>query len=288
MDCSGPDLPVPISWSLPKFLSISSVMPSSHLILWHPFLLLPSIFPSIKDFSNESALRIRWPKYWSFSFSISPSNEYSGLISLKIDWDDLLAVQRTLRSHLQHHISKASILQCSVFFTVHLSQPYMTTEKTIAFTRRTLVGKVMSLILNMLSRLVITFLPRNLLISWLQSPSAVILEYYSTLKRNEVGSFVEIWRVCHTGWSTSPGSWSRHISWYLQPPCFMYIKESILNLDSSHITGRAEHKRRWKGVNKGKPGNPSLINRSSLISAGFHCTDDRKHQLTYTAASLVL
>ena len=164
----------------------------------------------------------------------------------------------------------------------------MTTGKTIALTRRTFVGKVMSLILNMLSRLVITFLPRNLLISWLQSPSAVILEYYSTLKRNEVGSFVEIWRVCHTGWSTSPGSWSRHISWYLQPPCFMYIKESILNLDSSHITGRAEHNRRWKGVNKGKPGNPSLINRSSLISAGFHCTDDRKHQLTYTAASLVL
>ena len=153
-------------------------MPSNHLILCHPLLLLPSIFPSIRVFSNESALHIRWPKCWSFSFSISPSNEHSGLISFKMDWLCLLALQEPLNSLLQHHSSKASILQCSGFFTVQLSHPYMTTGKTIALTRRTLVGKGMSLLLNMLSRLVITFLPRSkrLLISWLQSPSAVILE----------------------------------------------------------------------------------------------------------------
>ena len=153
-------------------------MPSNHLIFCRPLLLLPSIFPSIKVFSNESVLLIRWPKYQSFSFSISPSNEYSGLISFRIDWLDLLAVQGTLKSLLQHHSSKASILQCSAFFTVQPSHPYMTTGKTIALTRQTLVGKIMSLLLNMLSRLVITFLPRSkcLLISWLQSPSAVILE----------------------------------------------------------------------------------------------------------------
>ena len=152
-------------------------MPSNHLILCCPLLLLPSVFPSIKVFSNESALHIRWPKYWSFSFSISPSNEYSGLISFRIDGFDL-AVQRTLKSLLQHHSLKASILQCSSFFMVQLSHPYMTTGKTIALTKWTFVGKVMSLLLNMLSRLVITFLPRSkhLLISWLQSPSAVILE----------------------------------------------------------------------------------------------------------------
>ena len=151
-------------------------MPSNHLILCRP-LLLPSIFPSIRVFSNESALHIRWPKYWSFSLSISPSNEYLGLISFRMDWLDLVAVQGTLKS-LQHHSSKASILQCSAFFIVQLSHPYMTTGKTIALTRRIFVGKVMSLLLNMLSRLVITFLPRNkcLLISWLQSPSAMILE----------------------------------------------------------------------------------------------------------------
>ena len=147
-----------------------------HLIHYCPLLLLPSIFSSITVFSNESVLRIRWPKYWSFSFSISPSNEYSGLISFRIDWFDLLAVQGTLEILLQHHSSKASILQCSAFFTVQLSHPYMTTGKTIALTRQTFVGKVMSLLFNMLSRLVITFLPRSkrLLISWLQSPSAVI------------------------------------------------------------------------------------------------------------------
>ena len=153
-------------------------MPSSHLILCHPLLLLPSIFHSIGVFSNESVLRIRWPKYWSFSFSISPSNEYSGLISFRMDWFDILAVQGTLKSLLQHHSSQASILRCSAFFIVQLSHPYMTTGKTIASTRWTFVGKVMFLLFIMLSRLAIAFLPRSkcLLISWLQSPSAVILE----------------------------------------------------------------------------------------------------------------
>ena len=153
-------------------------MPSNHLILCCPLLLLPSIFPSIRVFSNESVLHIRWPKYWSFSFSISPSNEYSGLISFRMDWLDLLTVQGTLKSILLHHSSKASILQCLAFFIVQLSNPYMTTGKTIALTRWTFVGKVMSLLFNMLSRLVIVFLPKSkhLLISWLQSPSAVILE----------------------------------------------------------------------------------------------------------------
>ena len=153
-------------------------MPSSHLILCCSLLLLPPIPPSIRVFSNESALRMRWPKYWSFSFSIIPSKEHPGLISSRMDWLDLLAVQGTLKSLLQHYSSKASILQCSAFLTVQLSHPYMTSGKTIALTRRTFVGKVMSLLLNMLSRLVITLLPRSkhLLISWLQSPSAVILE----------------------------------------------------------------------------------------------------------------
>ena len=148
------------------------------IFLCHPLLLLLPIPPSIRVFSNESALRMRWPKHWSFSFSISPSNEHPGLISFRMDWLDLLAVQGTLKSLLQHHSSKASILRCSAFFTVQLSHPYMTTGKTIALNRWTFVGKVMSLLLNMLSRLVITFLPgsKRLLISWLQSPSAVILE----------------------------------------------------------------------------------------------------------------
>ena len=153
-------------------------MPSNHLILCHPLLLPPSIFPSIRVFSNESALCMRWPKYWSFSFSISPSNVYSGLISFRMDWLDLLAVQGTLKSLLQYHSSKASILQHSDFFIVHLSHPYMTTGKAIALTRRTFVVKVMSLLFNILSRLVITFLPRSkrLSISWLRSPSTVILK----------------------------------------------------------------------------------------------------------------
>ena len=153
-------------------------MPSNHLIFCCPLLFPPSIFPSIRVFSNESVLRIRWPKYWSFSFNISPSNEHPGRISLRMDWLDLLAVQGTLKSLLQHHSSKASILWWSAFFTVQLSPPYMTTGKTRALTRGAFVGKVMSQLLNILSRLVITFLPRSkcLLISWLQSPSAVILE----------------------------------------------------------------------------------------------------------------
>ena len=159
-------------------MSIDSVMPSNHLILCCPLLRLPSIFPNIRVFSSESALHIRWPKYWSFRFNISLSNEHSGLISFMMDWLDLLAVQGTLKSLLQHHSSKVSILQCSAFFIVQLSHPHMTTGKTIALTRRTFVDKVMSLLFNMLSRLVMTFLPRSkrLLISWLQSPSAVILE----------------------------------------------------------------------------------------------------------------
>ena len=166
------------SQNLLKLMSIESLMPSNHLILCHPLLLPPSIFPSIWFLSNESVLRIRWPKYWSFSFSISPSNEYSGLISFRMDWLDLLGVQGTLKSLLQHHSSKASILQHSAFFIVQLSHPYMTTGKIIALTRRTFVGKLMSLLFYPLSRLVIAFLPRSkrLLISWLQSPSVVILE----------------------------------------------------------------------------------------------------------------
>ena len=166
------------SWSLPKLMSIELVMPSNHLILCRPLLLLPSIFPSIRGFSNESALCIRWPKYWSFSFNISPSNEHSGLISFRMSWLDLLEVQWILKSLLQHHSSKASILRCSAFFIVQLLHPYVTTGKTIALTRCTFVDKVMSLLFNILSRLVITFLPRSkhLLILWLQSPSAVILE----------------------------------------------------------------------------------------------------------------
>ena len=161
-----------------RLTSIESVMPSSHLILCHPLLLLPPIPPSMRVLSNESTLRMRWPKYWSFSFSIIPSKEIPGLISFRTDWLNLLAVQGTLKSLLQHHSSKASILRHSAFFTVQLSHPSMTTGKTIALTRETFVGKVISLLSNMLSSLVITFLPRSkrLLISSLQSPSAVILE----------------------------------------------------------------------------------------------------------------
>ena len=166
------------SQSLPKLMSIESVIPSNHLTLCCPLRLLPSIFPSVRVFSNESLLHSRWPRYWSFSFCISPSNEHPGLISFRMDWLELLAVQGTLKSLLQHPSSKASILQCSAFFIVQLSHPYMTPGKIIALTRRTFVDKIMSLLFNMLSRLVITFLPRSnrLLISWLQSPSAVILE----------------------------------------------------------------------------------------------------------------
>ena len=168
-----------ISQSLLELMSIESVMSFNHRILCRPLLLLPSIFPSIRVFFKESVIHIRWPKYWSFSFSISPSNEYSGTDSFRMDWLDHLAVNGTLKSLLQHHSSKASILQCSAFFMTQLSHPYMTTGKTIALTLQTFVGKVMTLLFNMLLRLVITFLPRSkqLLIFWLQSPSAVILEH---------------------------------------------------------------------------------------------------------------
>ena len=166
------------SRSSPRLTSIESVMPSSHLILCRPLLLPPSVFPSIKVFSNESTLCVRWPNYWSFSVNIICSNEHSGLITFRMDWLALLAVQGTLKILLQHHSSKASILRCSAFFIGQLSHQFMTTGKTIPLTRHTFVGKVIYLILNVLSRLVITFLPRSkrLLISWLQSPSAVILE----------------------------------------------------------------------------------------------------------------
>ena len=186
MDCRAPGFPV--HHQLPEFTHThvhELVMPSNHLLLCRPLLLPPSIFPSIRIFSNESALHLRWPKYWSFSFNISPSNEYSGLISFRMDWLGLLAVQGTLKSLLQHHSSKASVLWCSAFFIVQLSHPYMSTGKTIALTRWTLaltrqtfVGKVKSLLFNTLSMLVIAFLPRKkrLLISWLQSPYAVVLE----------------------------------------------------------------------------------------------------------------
>ena len=190
-------------------MSIDSVMPSNHLILCYP-LLLPSIFPSIRVFSNESVLHIKWPNYWSFSFSVSPSNEYSGLISFRIDWLDLLAVQGTLKSLRQHHSSKASILRCSAFFTVQLSHPYMTTGKTIALTRWTFVGKVMSLLFNMMSRSVIAFLPRSkrLLISWLHSPSAAILE---PKKKKSVTVSIVSPSICHE---------------VIEPPSFNNTKDS--------------------------------------------------------------
>ena len=178
-------------------------MPSSHLILCRPLLLLPPIPPSIRVFSNESTLCIRWPKYWSFSFSISPSNEHPALISFRMDWLDLLAVQGTLKSLLQHHSSKASVLQLSACFIVQLSHPHMTTRKTIALTRQTFVDKVMSLLFNMLSMLVITFLPRSkhLLISWLRSPSAVILEPRK-IKSATVSTVSP--SICHECWDRMP------------------------------------------------------------------------------------
>ena len=177
-------------------MSIESVMPSNHLILRHPPLLPPSLFPSIRVFSNELVVCISWPKYWSFSFSISPSNEHPGLISFSMDWFDLLVVQWTLQSLLQHHSSKASILHHSAFFIVQLSHPYMTTRKTIALTRQTFIGKVMSLLFNMLSRLFIAFLPKSkhLLISWLKSPSAVILE---TKKIKSLTVSIVFPSICH-------------------------------------------------------------------------------------------
>ena len=190
-------LSLSISWSLLKFMSIASVMPSNHLILCRLLFLLASIFPNIRVFPMSQLFKsIRWPKYWSFSFSICPSSEYSVLLSFKIDWFDLLAVQETLKSLLQHHSSKASVLWCSAFFTVQLSQPYTTTGKTIALTIQTSVGKVMFLFFNTLSRFVIVFLPRSicLLISWLQSPSAVILE---SMKGKSVSASTFSPSICH-------------------------------------------------------------------------------------------
>ena len=180
-------------------MPIESVMTTNHLIFCCPLLLLSWIFPSMRVFSNESTLHIRWPKYWSFSFSISPSNEHSGLISFKMDWLDLLAVQGTLKSLLQHHTSKASILRCSAFFTVQLSHPYITTRKTIALTRRTFVGKVMSLLFNMLSSLVITFPPRSkcLLISWW---SYNMLWFWSPKKVKSVTVSTVSPSICHECW----------------------------------------------------------------------------------------
>ena len=197
------------SQSLPKLMSIQSVMPSSHLILCCPLLLLSPVPPSIRVFPNESTLCMRWSKYWSFSFSISPFNEHPGLVSFRMDWLDLLAVQGTRESLLQHHSSKASILQCSAFFTVQLSHSFMTTGKTIALTRRTFVGKVMSLLLNMLSRLVITFLPRSkhILISWLKSPSAVILEPRKT-KSDTVSPSISHEVMGRMTWSSFSESWA--------------------------------------------------------------------------------
>ena len=208
-------------------------MPSKHLILCHPLLRLPSIFPSIRVFPNESALCIRWPKYWrfSFSFSISPSNEYSGLISLRIPWFDLLAVQGTLKSLLQHHSSKASILRCSAFFIVQLSHPYMTTGKTIALTIWTFVGKVMSLLFNMLSRMVIAFLTRSkrLLISRLQSPSAVILE---PKKIKSVTVSIISLSICHEVMDWMP--WSLFFKWWVLSQLFHSLLSSrtLMNLSA--------------------------------------------------------
>ena len=214
------------SQSLPKLMSIELVMPSNHLILCHPLLLLPSIFPSIRVFSKESILRIRWPKYWSFSFSISPSNEYSGLISFRIDSFDPLEVQETLKSLLQHHSSKTSILWHLVFFMVQLSHPKMTTGKTIALKRWTFVGKVMSLVFNMLFRLVIAFLSRskNLLISWLQSPPAEILE---PKKIKSVAVSIVSPSICHEvlGLDTMIlVFWMLSFKPTFSPFCFTFIK----------------------------------------------------------------
>ena len=219
------------SQSSPKLTCIESVTPASHLILCRPLLLLPSIPPTIRVFSNESALRLRWPKHWSFSFSISPSNEYPGLISFRMDWLDLLAVQGTLKSLFQHHSSKASILQHSAFFTVQLSHPYMITGKTIALTRQTFVEKVMSLLFNMLSRLVITFLPRSkhLLISWLQSPSAVILE------PRKIKSATVSLTICHEvmgpdGWRDKLGVWDEHMRKIDKQQDLLYSTENYISM----------------------------------------------------------
>ena len=215
------------SQSLPKLMSIELVMSSNHLIFCHPLVLLPSTFPSIRVFSNQSSLCIRWPKYWSFNFNISPSSEYSGLISFRMDWLDLLAVQGTLKSLVQHHSSKASILWRSAFFIVQLSHPYMTTRKTIALTRWTFVGKVMSLLFNMLSRSVITCFPRStcLFISWLQSPSAVILEPPKIKSATVSIRYLSVQAnfLCKLFWKLGHSLiWSLNSS-QLRPSCILYM-----------------------------------------------------------------
>ena len=226
------------SWSLLKLMSIELVMPSNHFILCHPLLLLPSTFPSIRVFSNESVLHIRWPKYWTFRFNISPSDEYSGLISFRMDWLDLLAVQVILKSLLQYHCSKATILWHSTFFIVQLSHPYMTTGKTIALTRQTFVGKVMSLFFNMLSRLVIISLQRSkcLLISWLQSPPAVILEPQKI--QSATVSIVSP-TICHEG--TGPDAmilvfWMLSVNLTFSLSSFTFIKRLFSSSSLSAIS----------------------------------------------------
>ena len=210
------------SWSLLKLISFESVMPSNHLILCWPLLLLPSIFPSIRIISNESALHIRWPKYWCFSFNISPSDEHPELISFKMDWLDLLAVQGTLKSLLQHHSSKRSILQCSAFFIVQLSHPYMTTGKTIALTRWTFVGKVMSLLFNMLSRWVITFLPRSKYFNFM---AAVTIYSNFGAPQNKVCHFFQFPRLFAMKW------WDR-MPWSQFSEC--WVLSQLFTLFHSH------------------------------------------------------
>ena len=211
-------------------------MPSNHLFPCCPLLLLLSVFPSIRVFSNESVLCIRWPKYWSFSFNISPSSEHQGLISFPMDWLDLLVAQGTLKSFLQHHSSKASVLWCSAFFIIQLSHPYMTTGKTIALTRRTFVYKVMSLLFNMLSRLVITFLPRSkrFLISWLQSPSAVILEPKKI--KSATASTVSP-SICHEVMGSD-------IIWYLSFSLWL-TSLSMIVPRSFHVAANSLMKKEW-------------------------------------------
>ena len=219
------------SWSLLKPMSTESVMPSHHLILCRPLLLPPLTFPSIRVFSNESVLRIKWPRYWSFSFSISPSNEYSGLISFRMDWLDLLALQGTLKSLVQHHSSKVSILPHSAFFIVQILHPYMTTGKTMALNRWTFINKVRSLFFNMLSRLVIAFLPRSqlLLISWLQSPSSVILE---SKKTKSLTVSIVFPSICQKWWDWMPWSsfWMLSFKPAFSLPSFTFIKKKKIQI----------------------------------------------------------
>ena len=271
------------SWSLLKRMSIGLVMPSKHLILCFPLLLLPSKVPSIRVFSNESALCIRWPEYWSFSFSISPSDESSGLISFRMDWLDLLVVQGTHKSLLQHHSSKASILQCSAFFMVQLSYPYMTTGKTVLLTRQTFVSKVMSLLFNMLSRLVVAFLPKSkrLLISWLQLPSAVILEspkiksdtvsIVSPSIGHEVMGPLTVWITINCGkfWKR----WEYQNTWPASWETYMQVRKQQLELDMEQQTGSKLEKEFIKAVYC----HPAYL--TYMQSTSWETLDWKKHKL---------